>query len=174
MHYYIISNKIIAYTYELDASLYNYDKLSTEQSLFYEQNPNASLSEILTMELKPPYIPTVEELLEQARATKYVQIKAEEDAIRDAGWEDTETGLRLFLRDEDTIRYTQFKVKHLAKPDDAILQIGTYQGWQSLTKAVAFDMLDRYGDYAEELYQAYSTRYAMLKYATTIEQIEAI
>lgn len=121
-----------------------------------------------------PIEPSAEQLLEQARATKYAQIQAEEDAIRDAGWEDSQTGLRLFLRDEDTVRYSQFKLLHLNDFADAVVQIGTYQGWQPLSNAEAQALLVRYGLYAEGLYQQYSTRYAMLKYATTIEQIEAI
>ena len=167
VRYYIKMDGIVVTETQVDES---WREMTAEELTFYQQHPYATPDEVLQQIL----LYQAERDLAAARSNKQLQIQTEEEAMRSAGWEDTQTGLRLFLRDEDTIRYMQFKVKHLGKADDAILQIGTYQGWQPLTKAVAFDMLDRYGDYAEDLYQTFSTRYGMLGYATTIEQINLI
>lgn len=62
MHYYIIYNKITAFKDELDSNLYNHQKLTQEQGLFYQAHTNASIGEILAMELNPTYYPTLEAL----------------------------------------------------------------------------------------------------------------
>ncbi|MBE2188570.1 MAG: hypothetical protein IAE98_03805 [Candidatus Kapabacteria bacterium] len=51
MFCYIIDKKIITFEEELDSNLYNYQKLSTEETNFYLQNPTASISEIINQEL---------------------------------------------------------------------------------------------------------------------------
>lgn len=65
MYYYIIDNKITEFKDELDNDLYNYQKLTHEQGLFYREYPNASIGEILNMELNPIYEPTLEVLKSQ-------------------------------------------------------------------------------------------------------------
>lgn len=51
MFCYIIDKKIITFEEELDSNLYNYQKLSVEETNFYFQNPTASISEIINQEL---------------------------------------------------------------------------------------------------------------------------
>jgi len=121
-----------------------------------------------------PIEPSAEQLLEQARAAKKAQLEIEEDVARASGWEDSQTGLRLFLGDADTIRYTQFKTLHLNDFADTIVEIGTYQGWQPLSNAEAQALLYRYGIYAEALYKSFSDRHIALMFATSIEQINLI
>ena len=65
MYYYIIDNKITEFKDELDNDLYNHQKLTHEQGLFYREYPNASIDEILDMELNPVYEPTLEVLKSQ-------------------------------------------------------------------------------------------------------------
>ena len=61
MNYYIINNKIYVFENEFDASLYDYPKLSQEQSAFYELH-KCSLNEALNLTLNVPYIATLEEV----------------------------------------------------------------------------------------------------------------
>ena len=61
MNYYIIENKILAFENEFDASLYDYPKLSQEQSTFYELH-KCSLNEVLNLTLNVPYIATIDEV----------------------------------------------------------------------------------------------------------------
>jgi len=71
MFYYIIENKILGYENELDASLYDYLKLSEEQSDFYELH-KCSLQEVLNLALNPVYVPDIENV----RQSKINEIKA--------------------------------------------------------------------------------------------------
>ncbi|MCO5251004.1 MAG: hypothetical protein M9949_06235 [Candidatus Kapabacteria bacterium] len=48
---YIIDKKIITFEEELDSILYNYQKLSVEETNFYLQNPTATIDEILNLGL---------------------------------------------------------------------------------------------------------------------------
>ena len=59
--YYIIKNKIVAFDTELDSTLYNYPKLTSEQSAFYELH-KCSLNEVLKLKLNEPHVPSLEEL----------------------------------------------------------------------------------------------------------------
>ena len=61
MNYYIINNRIISYDTELDTTLYNYPKLTDEQSDFYELH-RCSLQEVLNLKLNEVYVPTLDEL----------------------------------------------------------------------------------------------------------------
>ncbi len=61
MNYYIINNKIYVFENEFDASLYDYPKLSQEQSEFYELH-KCSLNEVLNLTLNVPYVATLEEV----------------------------------------------------------------------------------------------------------------
>ena len=61
MNYYIINNKILAYESEFDTTLYNYQKLNSEQSAFYELH-KCSLNEVLNLTLNVPYVATIEEV----------------------------------------------------------------------------------------------------------------
>jgi len=62
MNYYIVNNKIVKQEEEFNPSFYNYQKLTIEQSAFYEANPGVSINEIINMELNPVYQPTLEEV----------------------------------------------------------------------------------------------------------------
>ena len=64
MNYYIINNRIIAYENELDTNLYSYQKLTKEQSDFYELH-RCSLQEVLNLKLNEVYVPTLDELKQQ-------------------------------------------------------------------------------------------------------------
>lgn len=61
MNYYIINNKIYVFENEFDASLYDYPKLSQEQSAFYELH-KCSLNEVLNLTLNVPYVATIDEV----------------------------------------------------------------------------------------------------------------
>jgi len=61
MNYYIINNKILAFENEFDTTLYNYQKLNTEQSAFYELH-KCSLNEVLNLTLNVPYVASLEEV----------------------------------------------------------------------------------------------------------------
>lgn len=61
MNYYIINKKIRAFEQEFDSKLYDYPKLTAEQTAFYEAN-NCTLDEVLAMELNVPYVPSLEEI----------------------------------------------------------------------------------------------------------------
>jgi len=61
MNYYIIENRIIAFENEFDTTLYNYQKLNTEQSAFYELH-KCSLNEVLNLTLNVPYVATLAEV----------------------------------------------------------------------------------------------------------------
>jgi len=63
MEYYIIDNKIIGFEAELDAKLYTYPKLTTEQKAFYEQN-KCTLYEVLNLKLNDIKRPTLDDLKE--------------------------------------------------------------------------------------------------------------
>lgn len=61
MNYYIIDKDILAYESEFDVTLYNYQKLNSEQSAFYELH-KCSLNEVLNLQLNPIYEPTLTEI----------------------------------------------------------------------------------------------------------------
>ena len=63
MEYYIIDNKIIGFEAELDAKLYTYPKLTTEQKAFYEQN-KCTLYEVRNLKLNDVKRPTLDDLKE--------------------------------------------------------------------------------------------------------------
>ena len=63
MEYYIIDNKIIGFEAELDAKLYTYPKLTTEQKAFYEQN-KCTLYEVRNLKLNDIKRPTLDDLKE--------------------------------------------------------------------------------------------------------------
>ena len=159
MNYYKINNVALASEVELNGS----NGYADAEPITFEQ--------YLAM-INPEPIPINE--LEVARAIKAAQLATEEEDIRTAGYLDETIGLKLFLGDADTIRYTQFKTLHLNDFADTVVEIGTHQGWQPLSNAEAQALLDRYGRYAEGLYKSYSDKRIALMYATTIEQIEAI
>lgn len=70
MQYYIIKHRVQKFDTELSKD-YNYQKLTSEQTAFYLLNPQASISEILNMQLNPvieveptPAIPSETERIE--------------------------------------------------------------------------------------------------------------
>lgn len=65
---YIISNEIWELNTPPDSKLYDFIVLNEEQIAFYNANPNASVSEVLAMELNPipePQEPSNEPSLEE-------------------------------------------------------------------------------------------------------------
>jgi hypothetical protein len=71
MNHYIIDNRIISFENELDSSLYDYPKLTNEQSEFYELH-HCSLQEVLNLELNE----ALELNIDDVRINKINEIKA--------------------------------------------------------------------------------------------------
>lgn len=57
MNYYIIKNKVYGFASALNPTTHNYQKLTENQTQFYEQHPNASIGEIINCTLISVSIP---------------------------------------------------------------------------------------------------------------------
>lgn len=174
MFYYIINNRIIEYAYELDASLYAYDKLNTEQSLFYEQNPNASLPEVLAMELTPPSIKT----LENYRNEKYQVINDDFNTAVANGYYDTVANITIKIEDYDRNQFNQRitlinLLSENSKPETVV--ITDINGEPHTLALMDFYRLMLYmGMYYDSLWAAKVNKDKQVKDATTIEEINLI
>lgn len=103
MYYYIIDNKIKNYENEFDNSLYDYDRLDDEQSLFYEEHPTASLAEILSKTINQPYIPT----LSDKKSQKVREITQSFNQAVLEGYYDETLNITILISEEDKNKFLQ-------------------------------------------------------------------
>lgn len=90
------------------------------------------------------------------------------------GYEDTETGYKLFCSETDVANYATLKNAIMDMADTDVVEIGTMTGWQTSTKGVVYPLLVRYSAYMLPFTTKYLKLKSYLEYATTIEEIEAI
>lgn len=145
-----------------DVELQNLTELTSEQIAFYElHKPNVSVEEILNCELNPVPVPSLSEL----KAEKLNELNAYFGAIFAAGYEDTETGWKLFCGESNVIDYALLLLAITKKADEAEVKIGTFTGWQTSTKAVVMPLIDRYTEYMLPCTTTYRETKTNIEYA---------
>ena len=103
MYYYIIDNRIIMFTEELDNSLYNFTKLNDNQVAFYLQHTDATVTEIINMQVNTIVI----DELQQAKEQKIQEIENEYYSAILGGYYDSELNITIKIADEDRNAFNQ-------------------------------------------------------------------
>lgn len=174
---YFNNGEILQFGFELD-SRYNvgttYDDflagawvpLNEEQEAFYNANPSASIKEIFDCELKPPYVPTIEEV----KSLKISQIIEYDQS--DAVNQFTLGGKQMWL-DKDTRvgLVNSINIEQTAGKETTVL-------WYNAVKYVipiplALWMLAALELYALDSYNATQEHIAAVKALATKEEVEA-
>jgi hypothetical protein len=89
----------------MDSQFYNYKLLDEEETLFYEQNPKATISEILNKELivRTPYEPTFQDKV----YSKSLELKDSFDNAVSEGYYDETLNVTIKIADDDRNQFTQ-------------------------------------------------------------------
>ncbi len=173
-YYYIINNRIIEYTYQLDLDLYSYEKLNREQTEFYLQNLNASLQEILAMELNPPYVKT----LEDYRKDKQSEIENTFQNILNAGYYDEIANVTIKIQDYDRNQFNQRITLLSITPEEYRPTTTTITDIKGEPKTLSlpefFRLMMYMGAYYDNIWSIKATKDVVIKNAQTIEEIQNI
>ena len=176
MHYYIIDDAIFEIESPLDGSIYNYTKLSQEQSDFYElHNKNISITEVVTLTLNPPIVISLQDLknelvnyLNDIFATRLSQ-----------GYEDEELGFKTCFEDVDRTQFSGLLVQYdnLEKLGQTIesVTISDYsKQFQSMTFLEFRGFIARFGAKYIELWSTKSYIESLIQNASDEETLDVI
>jgi hypothetical protein len=153
-----------------DVELQGLTELDETQIEFYLANRNATKAEIQALELNPVPVPSLSEL----KAEKLNELNAYFGAIFAAGYEDTETGWKLFCGESNVIDYSTLKNAIMDMSDNTVVKIGTAGGWLTSTKGVVYPLLTRYSAYMLPLTTGYMELKSYIEYCDTKENLDLI
>lgn len=170
MKYFLIENTV--YQNELNIKLLGYPdavEITQEQYDFAIANPNASLEEIQNLALTV-HIPSLDEL----KSVKLNALNTHFEAIFAAGYYDETTSWTLFCFESNVIDYATLKNAIVDMDDNAVVEIGTFTGWQTSTRGVIYPLLKRYSAYMLPLTTGYRKLKTMIENCDTKENLDLI
>lgn len=169
-YFYVIRHKVVEFNEPLDEQSYTHTQLNGQQAAFYMSNPNASVQEVLNMQLNAPVEPGIDYY-------KELKLQAFQEymyGILGQGYYDEETGWTLFCGTEDINNYATLKNAIIDLPDNHPAEVGTYTGWHESTRGVIYPLLVRYSIYMLPITTMYKKIESAIQYVQTQEQLDAI
>jgi hypothetical protein len=170
MNYYIINNIALQSDIELNESNGYPSATKITATAYNNLLKGSHIIENNKVVLKPVYVPSLAEL----KQTKLSQLDAYIYSILSSGYTDTVTGWVLFTSENDVSNYATLKNAIVDMSANAVVEIGTYQGWQTSTKSVVYPLLVRYSAYMLPITTNYLKLKSYIEYAqdeATLEQI---
>lgn len=170
MNYYIINSIALQSDIELGSDNGYPSATQITANAYNNLQKGTHIIENNKVVLKPVYVPSLAEL----KQAKLSQLDAYIYSILSVGYTDATTGWVLFTSENDVSNYATLKNAIVDMSANAVVEIGTYQGWQTSTKSVVYPLLVRYSAYMLPITTNYMKLKSYIEYApdeATLEQI---